>query len=173
LTNIDLMFDDCVNLMFYGKNGSGKTYCASLIVKEAYVQRYTSLIITFQSLLDIQFKKDADEKQELTNLYQNAEFLVIDEVGKETQAKSGYNLTMFEEILRVRDTKGFPTIICNNMDLDTMYSKYGNSVASLIKGNFVKLEFKDGDHRYKTTQERKGIQVLLENGKLVTRGGDL
>ena len=161
LEEIDLMFKDAINLLFFGPNGVGKSFCASLIVKEAYKERYSSMMITFQSLLDLQFKKHDPGVKELLNECYAAEFLVIDEIGKETITKSDFGIGILEEVLRIRDTRGFPTILCTNMDKESLYDKYGQSIASLIEGNFVKLEFKDGDFRKIVTQERKGIKVLL------------
>lgn len=162
LDELDQMYEDCINLVLYGSNGNGKSFCATLVVKEAYIQRYTSYITTFQSLLDLQFKKDKEEVRELLDDYYNADFLVIDEIGKEIKAKSEFNVIILEEILRLRDTKGLPTILCTNLEIEDLFEEYGQSVASLVRGNFVKLKFKDGDFRYDVTKEKLGIKLLFE-----------
>ena len=162
---LDEMFDDKINLILYGSNGSGKTYLSSLIVKEAYRRRYTSFRVTLKSFIDMHFKRDKDEliAEKLDEII-NAEFLVIDEVGKETFDKSQLNITVLEELLRERDTQGKPTIICTNLPLEGrggLYEQYGKSIQSLIDGNFVKIKFEGEDNRHDVTRKKRGIQLLL------------
>ena len=162
---LDEMFEDKINLILYGSNGSGKTYLSSLIVKEAYRKRYTSFRVTLKSFIDMHFKRDKDEliAEKLDEIV-NSEFLVIDEVGKETFDKSQFNITVFEELLRERDTQGKPTIICTNLPLEErggLYEQYGKSIQSLIDGNFLKVKFEGEDNRHDVTRKKRGIQLLL------------
>lgn len=162
---LDEMFDDKINLILYGSNGSGKTYLSSLIVKEAYRRRYTSFRVTLKSFIDMHFKRDKDEliAEKLDEII-DAEFLVIDEVGKETFDKSQFNITVLEELLRERDTQGKPTIICTNLPLEErggLYEQYGKSIQSLIDGNFLKVKFEGEDNRHDVTRKKRGIQLLL------------
>lgn len=162
---LDEMFEDKINLILYGSNGSGKTYLSSLIVKEAYRKRYTSFRVTLKSFIDMHFKRDKDEliAEKLSEII-NSEFLVIDEVGKETFDKSQFNITVFEELLRERDTQGKPTIICTNLPLEGrggLYEQYGKSIQSLIDGNFLKVKFESEDNRHDVTRKKRGIQLLL------------
>lgn len=161
---LDEMFDDKINLILYGSNGSGKTYLSSLIVKEAYRRRYSSFRVTLQAYIDMQFKRDREEIAEKIEEIINAEFLVIDEVGKETFDKSQFNIAVLEELLRERDTQGKPTIICTNLPLEErggLYDQYGKSIQSLIDGNFVKVKFEGEDNRHDVTRKKRGIQLLL------------
>lgn len=161
LDNIDQMYEDNVSMMFCGGNGNGKTFCASLIIKEAYRQRYTSYITTYQHLLDLRFKDTDDAEMEISNYYE-AEFLVIDELGKETKSKrSSFTTDVLEELLRVRDTKGFPTILCTNLDPVDFFERYGKSIESLVKGNYAQVFFKEGDFRKVATKQRKGMRLLM------------
>lgn len=162
---LDEMFEDKINLILYGSNGSGKTYLSSLIVKEAYRKRYTSFRVTLKSFIDMHFKRDKDEliADKLDEII-NSEFLVIDEVGKETFDKSQFNIAVFEELLRERDTQGKPTIICTNLPLEErggLYEQYGKSIQSLIDGNFIKIKFEGEDNRHDVTRKKRGIQLLL------------
>ena len=161
---LDEMFEDKINLILYGSNGSGKTYLSSLIVKEAYRRRYSSFRVTLQAYIDMQFKRDREEIAEKIEEIINAEFLVIDEVGKETFDKSQFNIAVLEELLRERDTQGKPTIICTNLPLEErggLYDQYGKSIQSLIDGNFVKVKFEGEDNRHDVTRKKRGIQLLL------------
>lgn len=162
LSGIELMFYDCVNLLMYGANGTGKTWLSSLIVKEAYIHRFSSYRVTLQTYLDLQFKKENPEALKAMERVENADFLVIDEVGKETFSKSLFNVTVLEELLRKRETLGKPTIICTNLPLENgLYEQYGKSIESLISGNYLPIKFMGSDFRRSITKERKGVKFLL------------
>lgn len=164
LSNIGLMFKDNVCLILFGANGNGKTWLSSLIVKEAYIYRYSSFRVTLQNYIDMQFRKDeADIRTKLRKIA-DCDFLVIDEVGKETFAKNQFNIAILEELLRHRDTLGKPTIICTNLPLEPsngLYDQYGKSVTSLIDGNYLQVEFTGEDYRPDVTMKKQGIKVLL------------
>ncbi|MMZ46498.1 DNA replication protein DnaC [compost metagenome] len=164
IENMEVMRDDFINLILYGSNGSGKTYLASLIVKEAYRYRFTSFIITLQSLIDLYFKRSDPEHKEKWDDIMECDFLVIDEVGKEGFDSKMYNISIFEEALRKRDTIGRPYILCTNLDLEVeggLYDQYGKSIRSLIEGKALKLEFDGDDYRKSVSKKKKGMRILL------------
>lgn len=164
MDNLEIMFDDKVNLVLYGANGAGKSYLSSLVIKEAYVKRYTSFRTTLQNYIDLQFKKSEEGITETIRKIENAEFLVIDEVGKETFAKNQFNIIKLEELMRQRDTIGRPTIICTNLPLvgdGGLYEQYGGSIKDLVAGNFVQVEFTGDSNRRNVTKEKKGIDLLM------------
>jgi DNA replication protein DnaC len=162
---LEQMRKDNIGLILYGTNGSGKTFLSSLIIKDAYMKRYTSFRITLQNYLNLQFKKD-ELSVEKKNAIIDCDFLVIDEVGKETFSENLWNITVFEEMLRHRDSIGRPTIICTNLPLeskDGLYSQYGNSIRSLIEGNYAKVEFDGEDKRPEVKRKKKGIEILFSD----------
>ena len=164
--DFDLALRDCVNLMCFGSNGTGKTMLTSIIVKEAYIHRYSSYRVTFQEYISLYLQQSRDivAKEKMADIMES-EFLVIDEVGKETTAKNQFNVTVFEELLRKRDTLGNPTIICTNLPLDErggFYDQYGKSVESLVEGSFVKILFEGEDFRPKILRKKSLIQSMLE-----------
>lgn len=162
LENIPIMFRDSVNLLLTGPNGTGKTLVSSLIVKEAYLRRFQSRMITYQELLDLNLSKE-EEEQDKFRIIISSEFLVIDEVGKEIFAKSGYNITRLEEIIRKRDTLGYPTIVCTNLNPRDLKDTYGNSIDSLIRGNSLTLVFSGSDNRPQALREKEGVRILMED----------
>jgi DNA replication protein DnaC len=164
LENLDDMFDDNVNLVLYGVNGSGKTYLSSLIIKEAYRLRYSSYMITFQNYLNLTFGKDEESKEYIHSI-NNCEFLVLDEIGKEIDAINNYNVIVLENLLKIRETLGHPTILCMNLNLDNkdgFYEQYGNSIKSLVDGNYVKIKFAGRDFRYDVTRRKRGVKLLFD-----------
>lgn len=163
MEHLDIMVEDKANLVLYGSNGSGKTYLTSLLVKEAYRQRYTSFRVTLETFIQMHFKQEDEHKDKLRKIY-DCEILVVDEVGKETQMKNDFHIVKFEEMLRQRDTEGLVTILCMNLPLegqDGFYSQYGNSIKDLVEGNAVKIEFVGDSNRKSVTQQKRAISVLL------------
>lgn len=167
IDNMHDMYEDRVCLAFYGANGTGKTYLSSIIIKEAYRRRYNSHMTTLAHYMDLCFNpKKTPEIHEELKCISDAEFLVLDEVGKENFTKTQSNVNLLEELLRQSVVKGQVVIICSNLPLEDvggvegLYSLYGNSVKSLIEGDFVKLEFNLKDYRPKVLRKKRGIQIL-------------
>lgn len=164
LTHLHDMYDDRVNLCLYGSNGSGKTFLSSLVVKEAYRLRYNSAITTMANLIDLTFKYDkTPEDFEKIKTYRSANFLVIDEVGKENFTKTGSNINLLEEILRSAVVEGQVVILCTNLPLEGergLYKQYGASIKSLINGSFVKLEFDNDDYRPTHQKKKRALRIL-------------
>jgi DNA replication protein DnaC len=153
LKNIESNFDNNVGIFLYGSNGTGKTFLASLIVKEAYIYRYTSRRCTFMDYINEYTKlwgiKDAEKKEEEEGLfyhnYKSVEFLVLEELGKELDTK--LSPTVLEDLLRYREERGLVTIICTNLAPKEIVERYGASISSLIKGNFRPIMLVGKDNR--------------------------
>lgn len=162
VTHFDDMLKDFINLLLFGANGTGKTYLTSYIVKEAYRFRYTSYRVTLAYLVDLYFRKGKKEPgaYERWEDLMECEFLVIDEVGKESFDSKGYNISIFEETLRTRHTFSLPFILCTNLPLSELYAQYGASVESLIDGTTAKFEFTGKDNRKAKTSRKKGMRIL-------------
>lgn len=163
IENLPMMVEDKMNLVLYGSNGSGKTYLTSIIVKEAYRQRYTSFRITLETFIQLHFKNDDHSIEKLQKIYA-CELLVVDEVGKETVMKNDFNIVKFEELLRQRDTEGLVTILCMNLDLEGnggFYEQYGNSIKDLVEGNALKVEFEGDSNRKQVTYKKRAVSILM------------
>lgn len=164
LTHMHDMYEDRMNLCLYGANGTGKTLLASLVVKEAYRLRYNSAMTTLANLLDLTFKANKSiEEIDKLNMYKEAEFLVIDEVGKEYFTKTRSNVSLLEDTLRRAVTNGQVIIICTNLPLegeDGLYKQYGSSVKSLISGSFSNIELCEDDYRPVHKKRKKSLKIL-------------
>jgi DNA replication protein DnaC len=158
--NIHDMYEDCVNLTFLGNNGNGKTFLSSLLLKNAYRYNYSAKRIVFSSFLSLNFKKEKTELDILSiDNTHNVEFLVIDEIGKEVSLNSGANISLLEELLKYREEKALPTIICSNLTKDKLKEKYGETFYSLITQSMI-LTLPEGDVRNKNFKQRKGTKIL-------------
>lgn len=153
--DIDNNFKLGKGFYFYGCNGTGKTMLASLILKEAYKHRYSCKMITFyeyiQKVLQV-WNAKGDRKDELLEILrtnvESAEFLVIEELGKELESKIDID-AILENILRYRENRCYPTIITTNLDITGISEIYNNSIYSLIRGNNLLVEFNYPDQRVK------------------------
>lgn len=155
VANIWANFKCCKGIYFFGNNGAGKTMLSSLILKKAYANRFSCKRVTFQeyiqNIMNIWSargeEKDAREEALFTNI-KGAEFLVLEELGKELQTSLDTN-AMLEDLLRYREDKGYPTIFAANISIDKVREKYGASIHSLIDGNSVIVELSTFDGRKK------------------------
>lgn len=149
----DEMFNDSVNLLLYGSNGVGKTYISSIILQYCYTNYYSGRMLTFKDLVSKVFKgEDIDG-------YLNAEFLVIDELGAEVSLKSDAEKSLLEDFLKQRFTKGLPTIICTNLDLESLKKRYGNTFYSMLS-EFVKVRIVGEDGRKSAFRQKKALRFL-------------
>lgn len=149
-------------LLLYGSNGTGKTFIASMVLKEAYINRYSARRITFVDYINrytqIWRASKTEEKEALEEAfytsYKAVEFLCLEEVGKEIDNK--ISAPILEDALRYREDRGLVTLICTNLDADPIVERYGESVASLIEGNMYPVMVVGEDRRLEYAERRWG-----------------
>ena len=152
IANIDSNYQENKGIFFYGSNGVGKSMLSSIILKVAYIHRYTCRRVTFSSYISVYTEswsmKNGDRDASIDNLYQNyknVEFLVLEEVGKEIDSKIAKPI--LEDLLRYREENGLVTIICSNVRPSEIEKSYGASVMSLIKGSMIPVKIVGRDMR--------------------------
>lgn len=139
-----------ISIMLAGSNGTGKTLIATSILK-AVIQRgmsaqMTSLGGIIQTYTD--GWGDPRKRQIFDDRIKNTDFLLIDDVGKEYQAKNS-DLTeiMFDNLIRYRSFRRKPFILTTNTSPADLKNRYGNSLMSLIEGKCIKLKVVGEDYR--------------------------
>ena len=126
---------------------------ASIILKNAYIYRYTIRRCTYSEYITEHTKlwsaNSLYEKEYLEEYfyqkYKSVDFLVIEEIGKEIDTK--LSLPILEDCLRYREDKGLVTIICTNLSISILKEKYGESIISLIQGNTIPIKIESIDRR--------------------------
>ena len=166
IDNIEFNFDNNKGLFLCGSNGVGKTMLSCIILKEAYRHRYTARRATFVEYIDkytrVWSSKNSDEKDmfedELYTYYKAVEFLVLEEIGKEIDSKVA--APILEDLLRYREDNGLVTILCTNLNTETLAERYGESCMSLLRGNTVPITIECKDKRNNAFKKRVRREVL-------------
>ena len=140
-------------IFFYGSNGVGKTMLSSIILRCAYMYRYTCKRVTFVDYIDrytsVWSSRAIDEKEMLRDdlfvNYKGVEYLVLEEVGKEVNRN--VSIPILEDLLRYREDHGLVTIICSNLVPKAIQDIYGDSIYSLMRGNMTPVKIVGRDNR--------------------------
>lgn len=144
------------SLMFFGFNGSGKTYTALLLQYEATRQNYDTYYVNAKDLQLLMnrvfFSKDVTvfDQLELSHI-ENCDLLVLDELGKESLTDN--LLSLLELLLKKRTAENRTTIIVTNLDVaqQEFDKRYGSSLSNLLHEKYRIYGFKrDGEFRKKT-----------------------
>lgn len=160
ICDMDLRYTENKGLFLYGSNGVGKTFLASIVAMEAYRWRYSTKRVSFADYVQkytrvwdaVNIEQREELESELYTEYKAVEFLILEEIGKEIDSKIA--APILEDLLRYREDHHLPTIICTNLDIDTVEDRYGYSITSLIKGNMTPILIEGADKRSNFYVER-------------------
>ena len=166
LDNLLENIEDNRGICFIGSNGVGKSFLSCIILKEAYRHRYSCRRVTFSSYINAYTEswntRNKDEKDvlesELDEKYKAVEFLVLEEIGKEIDSKVA--APILEDLLRYREDNGLVTILCTNLNTETLADRYGESCMSLLRGNTVPITIECKDKRNTAFKKRVRREVL-------------
>lgn len=135
--DLDLHLDRGHGLMFWGPNGSGKTYMACALAKEV---RRTGASVYFVAAGDlvqatIERRDVADEDGEpVSERARSVDYLVIDDLGKEGQSEFAERCV--ETLIRHRVGSVLPTCLTTNMSPAVdggLHSRYSISFVEVLK----------------------------------------
>lgn len=142
------------SLLFTGDNGTGKTIFTSFVLTQA-LRRGRSAYYTTLGRLDADLKRgfrDAKADQRLQFLLE-ADFLAIDEVGKEHYRADSWMTAQLEDILKHRYDNGEPVLMSTNLAYDAVVAMYGPTVESMLEGKYTRVALEAGNFR-KTSASR-------------------
>lgn len=139
-----------ISLMLSGSNGTGKTLLATSILKAVIRKGMTAQMTSLGGIIQVYTDGwgDPRKRQIFDERIKNSDFLLIDDVGKEYQAKNS-DLTeiMFDNLIRYRVFRRKPFILTTNTSPTDLKNRYGNSLMSLLQGKSLNLKVVDGDYR--------------------------
>jgi DNA replication protein DnaC len=138
------------NLLLYGSTGLGKTFLSTSIAKHisenGFSVAYDTAIQVFGSYESVKFNSaDAHEASNRIHKYENADLLIIDDLGTEMQ--TNFSISAFYNLLSMRLMKGRPMIINTNLMPLELEKRYSAAISSRLRGEFKHLRFIGEDIR--------------------------
>lgn len=153
-----------ISILLAGSNGTGKTLLAVSILKAVLRKGMTGQMTSLGGIIQTYTDGwgDPRKRQIFDERIKNTDFLLIDDVGKEYQAKNS-DLTeiMFDNLIRYRVFRRKPFILTTNTAPADLRNRYGNSLMSLLEGKTVKLRVVGED--YRKAIQSKSIWAELES----------
>lgn len=148
--NIDNAKRKGISIMLAGNNGSGKTLLAAAILKAAIRRGFSAQMTSLGGIIQTYTDGWGDPRKRVIfdERVKNSDFLLIDDVGKEYQAKNS-DLTeiMFDNLIRYRVFRRKPFILTTNTAPMDLKNRYGESLMSLIDGKTLKIKVISADFR--------------------------
>lgn len=136
--------------LLLGECGVGKTTAAAIVLSRAARRGYTVGYVTAPDFVrtEIPDPREHEDFREWREDLLGADFLVLDELGKEHRKEgSDYATVLIEMLLRRRRGDLKPTVVVTNMELATFKRVYGESIWSILSDRCMKLQFPPGDRR--------------------------
>jgi DNA replication protein DnaC len=142
-----------------GSNGVGKTASACVVLCRAARAGYSIGYVTVHDFVTstIPASRDPDLDRWRRDLLE-AEFLVLDEVGKEHKAAGSEFVTSeLDSLLRWRRGEFRPTVLCTNLEPRDFAApdRYGASLWSIVRDRVEVLKFRDGDFRTELKRRKR------------------
>lgn len=142
-----------LGLFLWGPNGTGKSYITAALCKHVWrMWRVTSYCVTAAELKEAWINDvpaSVQSTETMTERAEQARFFVIDDLGKEHRAASGFAENKFGALLRHRARTRRTTVITSNLNPKEFVEIYGTSVGALAKECMWPVQLKSEDMRDK------------------------
>lgn len=145
------MKEQGLGILFGGPPGPGKTTIAMIILK--YLSRAgwtvwaTSLGEIIEQIQKSWNDKDDEHASAFLERCRNADFLLIDDLGKEHSGASGFSGTVFDNLVRHRVQHRLPTFLTTNLNRSGIKHRYGDALMSLVEGKCAVIQVNAADIR--------------------------
>lgn len=162
LTKLEEMNEEGLGIMFAGPPGPGKTTAMMIIAKYLARARWNVFTTSLGEIVEnIQksWKSDDESNSEFLERCRTADFLFIDDLGKEHRGASGFVQTVFDNLIRHRVQHRTPTFLTTNLTKSEIETLYGDSVTSLLEGKIIPVVVNGDDHR-RTVQKQNARKKL-------------
>jgi len=148
IENIEAVIGNGLGVATFGANGCGKTTLCAYILKAALRRGFAGYFLIMESLLAL-VKAGFDEVhlRETLRRIRNVDILVLDDLGKEYTARTGFVEAQVDELFRHRDSMGLSTLFSTNLTGPACEEKYGPALRSLWSGSVEMLLIRGRDIR--------------------------
>lgn len=125
------------NLLFFGDPGNGKTSISCLIGSYFLKHNKKVYFTTTEDFLNAIYDKSIDP----IKIAKEYDLLILDELFAEYHTDSQWAKKKIKDILKIRDELKLMTICTSNGNPKEFQLLYGDSIMSLLKGNFFFFYF--------------------------------
>lgn len=152
LKTLAMMKEQGNGLLLGGPPGPGKTTLAQIALKYLARAGWTCYATSLSEIVEnIQSSwKDNDDDSEASNFLERcraADFLLIDDLGKEHAGPTGFSANVFDNLIRHRVQHRLPTFITTNLNRTGIHTRYGDALLSLVEGKCIIVSVKAADIR--------------------------
>ena len=160
LDTLPEMLEKGVGLYLWSsENGTGKTSLAAVIVKESLRYGKTAFFTeTGRLRAQLMNKEVFEDGVSIEARIEQVDVLVLDDIGKEYRASSGYTENAIETLVRNRVQKLRTTVLTGNIDPRDLQKIYSADFAALLKESTVAVCIAGHDFR---SEKAHMLQTLL------------
>ncbi len=127
-------------LLLCGRPGTGKNHLATAISRRLLADGYSVLRIKASQYLDAYWSKGFDEREAWLHGMASVDLLMIDEIGRSSNAKSAQDA--FFRLLDARYEAQLPNLLATNLNREELIEVLGDATYDrLTQGGSVRLTF--------------------------------
>lgn len=119
ISNMSEMRKQGGGFIFYGANGTGKSSGSVVLAKEFRRRGYTVLFMEASDLKRMVIENEHfDDDETYWDRSRSVDVLVLDDFGKGIMDSKGFGASLFDELIRARNSRKLVTIITANLPHD-------------------------------------------------------
>ena len=132
IENMDAMIKEGAGFVFYGPNGTGKSCGTVVLAKEFRRRGHTVLFMESSNLKRMVIEKEFfDEIERYWDRAKEVDVLVLDDFGKGVMDTTGFGASLFDELIRARNSRKKVTLITSNLPMNKWQRELGLKVSTL------------------------------------------
>jgi DNA replication protein DnaC len=164
ISDLEAMKRSGKGITFAGQNGVGKTHLACAVMAAVGDAGYKYECIELSSYIDLNlemfrvtsrlkvgYEEDEERSFELDKrlrfIKNRADFVLLDDLGREHESQSGWSNERVFDLLRFRHNRNLPTLITTNMPFDELDNRYTQGLGSFLHEATILVGLESEDYR--------------------------